>query len=356
MGTFLDGIPVISDVLDVAQKGYNFIKDLTNTDNKRAVDASNQVQEFAFGKTRELQEIAQQYGAEMFGKQVQANKEAQAMQFAYNSQLANPARDAYLKRMSGLNPAENTQSYTSQVGLPQASVPSSPAGSVGASSFGAVHYDSNSPLAYASYKRDIEQGENTRIANMTALDEALARIDRYEAETEKLLADKKISEEEAKIRGERANRRREIVQSELDKLHAETYKDTETGKIQKSLGEAAKVSSDAAASQADAAHERNQIEKIRTEIEKFNASSQRMQVNINSERLSSEISKLQAEADKFGSDAQLSWKEVHVFDKKIDAVIDNIISDTKIKDAKTLNELRQFISGLVRDVLGLFGK
>lgn len=356
MGSFLDGIPVISDVLDVAQKGYNFIKDLTNTDNKRAVDASNQIQDFAFGKTRELQEMAQQYGLDMFGKQVQANKEAQALQFAYNSQLANPSRDAYLKRMSGLNPAENTQSYTSQVGMPEAGIPNSPSGSVGASSFGAVHYDSNSPLAYASYKRDIEQSESTRIANMTALDEALARIDRYEAETQKLLADKKISDEEAKIRGERANRRRELVQSELDKLHAETFKDTETGKIQEKLGEAAKTSSEAAASQADAAHERNQIEKIRTSIEKFNATTGRMQVNINAEKLKSEINKLEAEADKFGSEAQLSWKEVHAFDKKIDAVIENIIADTKLKDSKTLNELRQFLEGLVRDVLGVFGK
>lgn len=356
MGSFLDGIPVVGDILSLAQRGYNFIKDLTNTDNKRAVDASNEIQDFAFGKTRELQEMAQQYGLDMFGKQVQANKEAQAMQFAYNSQLANPARDVYFKRISGLNPVENTSSYSSQVGMPQASLPNSPSGSVGGSSFGAVHYDSNSPLAYASFKRDIEQGENTRIANMTALAEALARIDRYEAETQKLLEDKKISEEEAKIRSERAERRREIVQAELDKLHAETYKDTETGKIQEKLGEAAKVSSEAAASQADSSHERNQIEKIRTSIEKFNATTGRMQVNINSEKLHSEISKLEAEADKFGADAQLSWKEVHAFDKKIDAVVENIIADTKLKDSKTLNELRQFLEGLVRDVLGVFGK
>lgn len=350
-GGFFDGIPIVGDVINVAQQGYNFIKDLTNTDNKRAVAAGKELQESSFGYAKQLQEMAQNYGERMFGEQVAANKAAQALQFAYNSQLSNAGRDAINKRLAGINPVENAASYASNVGIPESGLQSSPAPSVGGSAPSPVHYNTNNSLAYAQFKKDSESAESIRIANVTALDEALARIDRYDAETDKLLSEKKINDEEAKIRQERANRRREIIETELRKNNAEAFKDEETAKIQDSLGKAATKTSEAAEKQANAAVERNEIERVRTAIERYNAQTGRMQVNINAERLVAEIDHLEALADKYSSDAQLGYRELKYFDEAKEAAIENIIADTNLKDSKTINEYRGFIEGVVDDVL-----
>lgn len=347
----MDYINPFATISSAAQGVYNLYKDITNTDNKRAQDVSENLMETQFGYNKQLQEMQQAYGREMFNRQVIANYASQARQFAYNSQLSNPARDAYLKRMAGLNPAENITSYSSQVSAPDAGLQSSSSPSVSAPSFGAVHYSPNDGVSLAAYKRDLETAESIRIANITALDEALARIDRYDAETEKLLSEKKINEEEAKLRSERSSRRREIVDAELKRQHAAAYRDEETGKIQDSLGRAAVKTSEAAEKQAEAVSERNEIERVRTSIEKFKAQTDRMQVNINAERLTSEISQLEALADKLSSEASLNYKELHYFDEAKQAAIDNIVADANLKDAKTINEYRGLVEGVVDDVL-----
>lgn len=346
MGVF-DAVPVIGDVVDVAQKGFNFFKDIFNTDSSRAVQNNQFLMRQQHIFNREMQDQQQKYNVENMNlsnsfnranmeRAFEQNKALMSNQAIFNAMLSNRARDIFNARAAGLNPAEMTGSYVGSVSGQSASAPASAPAPVSAPSVGSPtaspsKYAAGSGTSYADYlektaiakERDSATGANQSTENLNNSKAELNKIDAVTRNTknindileqfariDKLRADKVVSDAQA-------NRLRKLLEHEIrnldsssENLEAQSQAVLENVQTRKNELEETK--------------RHNAVEEA---LQHYQNVTNRMQVNINEQTAQAVIEREYALADKFTAEALKTNEE-----KK--HVAELMLSEIKLNEAQ----------------------
>lgn len=346
MGVF-DAVPVIGDVVDVAQKGFNFFKDIFNTDSSRAVENNQFLMRQQHIFNREMQDQQQKYNVENMNlsnsfnranmeRAFQQNKSLMSDQAIYNAMLSNRARDIFNARAAGLNPAEMTGSYVGSVSGQSASAPASAPASVSAPSVGSPtaspsKYSAGSGTSYADYlektaiakERDSATGANQSTENLNNSKAELNKIDAVTRNTknindileqfariDKLRADKVVSDAQA-------NRLRNLLEHEIRNL------DSSSENLE-AQSEAVLENVQTRKNELEETKRHNAVEEA---LQDYQNVTNRMQVNINEKTAQAVIEREYALADKFTSEKLKTDEE-----KK--HVAELMLSEIKLNEAE----------------------
>lgn len=320
---FAGGIPVVGDVIDAAQKGFNFFKDVSNTDSARQVDANQAVMAYQHELNKDMQQRQQAFNLEALNRSgdINSNLMNQAFgqnkalmndQFVKNAALSSRSRDVFNARASGINPAEMSASYVGSIGGQSASASSVGSPSVGAPSASGAsvspsHYTAGSGTSTANFleksaiarERDSQVGVNQSAEKLNNSEAALKDVDLVTRSTKnlneileqyariaKLESDKQVNEETA-------HRMRTMLAAEVNNLEA-------SAENQRSQAFAAKENAQTRKNELDETRRHNsQMEALQD----YQNVTNRMQVNINEQTAQAVIEREYALADKFTADA-----------------------------------------------------
>lgn len=183
---FLENVPVIGDVINVAQKGTDLIQDWLGTDYKRSEDVSSNLQEQQFEYNSQMLNSQQGFSSDEAEKTRQFN----AQQAAAARAASSPAAQALSNRLAGVNPGANTVQAAS---LPAASASNPPLPSTPSVGLGSGLMSSIVPTASISMAADADakqssalksrsEAMNMDIRNITQLTRDLMDIKKQKSE------------------------------------------------------------------------------------------------------------------------------------------------------------------------------
>lgn len=313
-----------SGIVSLGQQGYNLYKDITNTDNKRAVEASlelmQQQQQYNVENQERAQEFnvynqnsAQDFARSMYGRaqddyvsnmhlQHELNQESMAKQFGYNAILSNAGRSIMQQRLAGVNPSGSSAggsvtalgasggapSPSSPV-MPSSSTPSVPSATLPNYSHYAVSTETAGSFLQHLRSSELteEQANNMRIKNITQLTRDLSDIELMRSEYVRNMSqsrnfdantDKTLKTLDASI---------EFLRGQINELEARS-------KYYDKVGSAAEKNAETAS---NAQEESVRHNKAMESIQRVQNSIAQQGVNIEAAKLESVISKMAAEID-----------------------------------------------------------
>lgn len=362
MNAALDAVTKpFNSMVGTVSNGYGLFKDFTNLDVRRQVNAQQRLMDYSqeytrenmesqFNYNRSMQDWAQQYNRENMSTandylqhnmqlNHDLNLDSMSAQYAYNQALSNAGRSVLQQRMSGVNPqaASAPSQSVSALGATasSASAPAGPDGSVSAlsPSSSAVSIIRNVPNSlYADIRRadsesalNDEKKRSEAIANITRLDESIARLELMQSE---ILKNHSTSEN--------------LDANTIDILESLEYKinklASESDKLQAEID---RISVQNAVDQQNADTNQRQVEenirhnKESEAIQRVANSIASRGVAVSEAKVEAEINKLKQEANKFISEQMKNDNE----------------SRKVVAETQTINEVREhLVAKLEQDV------